>query len=84
MEKLKHNYPKGPNVSFHSIHVLNHSLWRHIQRGSNIKIEKILTCIKKDLLVGVLGKSKISYFTQSIVHKYVGYFQIPMHYSSLT
>jgi hypothetical protein len=60
-----------PDVCFHSVNVVNHPLWRHIQRRAYVHIFKILTILFTNLLIGVFSKSEIRNFGDSPMHKYI-------------
>lgn len=80
MKKLKDKDSKCPNISFRSVNIMNEPFRSHIDWGANVDILEVLSMLIKNIPCEFC-KSKISYFSPSIVQKNIRHFEITMDHT---
>lgn len=72
MKQFIDEHPKGPDISFGTIDVLNQSLRGHVDGRAYIDI--------LEFSLGQFGKTKICQFGLTVMDEYVCHLQVPVDY----
>lgn len=71
MVELVNEDPKGPDVSFGPIYIVNESLWAHVEGTTDSDISESMLSLD--------GKAKISQFEIAVLNEDIGHFNIPVN-----